>query len=226
MAYAVVLIVRSEPGPWVKQSVLQHREIDLRITESYEAGFKLIAKGPCDLFIVFEKANDASLAEFVERLVFDLQNPNLKGIVVTPQKHPVLQQKPVDECLDPAVTLEEFNAAVAAALSFPVRAHRRHRVRMPLEAAGEQGNLTAPMSSVNISEGGMLVESTGELPVGETFTWSFEGAKDLEGLEIPGKILRELEEGRAGDLRLYAVQFVPDTKERCAFLANYLEKTS
>jgi len=222
MAYAVVLIVRSELEPWVRQSVLQHRDLDLHIAESYDAGFKLIAKGPCDLFIVFDRSDDSSLAGFIERLVFDLQNANLKGIVVTSQKHPVLMQNPVQERLEPSVTLEQFNAAVAVALSFPVRAYRRHSVRMSLKMGGAKAGLQTPLSSVNLSEGGMLVESPKELPVDQTFAWSFSGAEELESLEIPGKILRELVENRVGNLRFYAVQFAPEAKEKCALLGKYL----
>jgi hypothetical protein len=222
MGHHIILIVRTEPALWLKQAILQKEDLQLHRTDQYDVAFKLIAGAPCDLFVAWDMSQEPGLVAFIERLLFDLPGSPPMGILVTAQAHPGLRQKFIQTRLDAAATLEEFNMAVARALNLPVRAHRRYLIRMHLGVAGGNTNLIATLSSVNISAGGLLVESTRELPVGQTYMWSFSGAKGLEGFSIPGKILREVEEQRHGNLRRYAIQFDPAAKAQCQTIGQYL----
>lgn len=222
MGQSVVLIARTEPETWLKQSILQKEDIQIQRTDQYDVGFKLIAGSPCDLFVAWDMSQDPDLGAFIERLLFDLPVSPPMGILVTSQGNPGLQQKFILAHLDATATLEEFNMVIARVLNLPVRAYRRYLIRMHLGVAGRNTNLIATLSSVNISAGGLLVESTRELPVGQTYMWSFSGAKGLEALSIPGKILREVEEQRRGNLRRYAIQFDPAAVAQCQSLGQYL----
>jgi hypothetical protein len=221
MSHSVVLILRSPPEPWLKGSILQKSDIDLKLVETYEAGFQQMATAPCTCFVVFDASDTPDLVGFVERLLFDLPGAIPKGVVVTPQRHPALERKPVDARIEPPGTLEAFNAAVARALGLPVRAHKRYLVRLNLGMVGS-GNKYSTLTTVNVSAGGLLVECEGELPVGEAVKWSFAGIEGLRGLEIPGRILREVEEMRAGDVRCYAIQFDVEAKAQRERLAQWL----
>lgn len=221
MSYHIVLILRSPPQPWLKGSILQKSDIDLKLVESYDAGFRQLESAPCDCFVIFDSTDTPELVGFVERLLFDLPGAVPKGVVVTPQQHPALEQKPVQERLEPPSSLEAFNAAVGRALGLPVRAHKRHLVRLNIGMVGS-GNKFSTLTTVNVSAGGLLVECAGELPVGEGVKWSFAGVEGLKGLEIPGIILRELEEMRSGEVRCYAIQFDSAAKEQSERLARWL----
>ncbi|GEM_PF-2898077 len=221
MNYNVVLILRSPPEPWLKGSILQKSDIDLKLVESYDAGFRLMESAPCTCFVVFDSTDTPELVGFIERLLFDLQGAIPAGVVVTPQCHPALEQKPVQALLEPPSTLEAFNAAVGRALGLPVRSHKRHLVRLNLGLEGSNSRFST-LTTVNVSAGGLLVECAGELPVGEGVKWSFSGIEGLKGLEIPGKILREVEEMRSGGVRCYAIQFDPEAKEQTERLAAWL----
>ena len=222
MGSHVALIVRTEPPAWLKQSILQKDDIQLQRTDQYDIAFTLMAGAPFALFVAWDMSQDSGLVTFIERLLFDLPGTTPPGLLITQQKHPGLQQKFIQAHLDGAATLEEFNMAVARALNLPVRAHRRYLIRMHLGIAGGSTGLIATLSSVNISAGGLLVESTRELPVGHSYMWSFSGAKGLEGFSIPGIILREVEDQRHGNLRRYAIQFDPAAKAQRETLGQFL----
>ena len=204
------------------QTILQKDDLQLQKTDQYDAAFMFLTEAPCDLLIAWDFSQDPGLAAFLERLLFDLPGTPPVGILATAQNHPGLQQKFIQTFLNSDATLEEFNMAVARALNLPVRAHRRYLIRMHLGMAKGSTNLLATLSSVNISAGGLLVESTRELPVGQAFLWSFSGAKGLEGLSIPGIILREVEDQRHGNLRRYAIQFDSTAKAQREVLGLYL----
>lgn len=221
MNYHIVLILRSPPEPWLKGSILQKSDIDLKLVETYDAGFRQMESAPCTCFVVFDSTGTPDLVGFIERLLFDLPGAIPKGVVVTPQQHPALEQRPVQERLEPPSSLEAFNAAVGRAIGLPVRAHKRYLVRLNLGMVGS-GNKFSTLTTVNVSAGGLLVECAGELPVGEGLKWSFAGIEGLKGLEIPGTILRELEEMRSGEVRCYAIQFDPGAREQSERLAAWL----
>ena len=221
MSYSIVLILRSPPEPWIKGSILQKSDIDLKLVESYDAAFRQLESAPCTCFVIFDSSDTPELVGFVERLLFDLPGAVPKGVVVTHQQHPALEQKPIQERLESPSSLEAFNAAVGRAIGLPVRAHKRYLVRLNLGMVGS-GSASSTLTTVNVSAGGLLVECAGELPVGEAVKWSFAGIEGLKGLVIPGTILRELEEMRSGDVRCYAIQFDAGAKAQCDRLAQWL----
>ena len=222
MNHSVVLILRSPPEPWLKGSILQKSDIDLKLVEDYDAAFRQMESAPCTSFVVFDSTGTPELVGFVERLLFDLPGSIPTGVVVTPQVHPALEQRPVQVRLEPPSTLEAFNAAVGRALGLPVRAHKRYLVRLNIGMLGS-GNKFSTLTTVNVSAGGLLVECAGELPVGEAVKWSFAGIEGLKGLEIHGTILRELEEMRSGEVRCYAIQFDAGAREQSERLARWLD---
>jgi hypothetical protein len=222
MKHAVVLISKPGPSRLIQNSILERGDIEIIRAGDLDLGFQAIVRGPCDLFIIDQGWEESMLAHFVELLRAGVRISGLKGILVTAGVISDVQDPPSLQALRPPVTVEALNAAVAQALNIPARTNRRYLVRMCLGMREDAADLLATLVTVNIDEGGMLVESVKPLSAGRFFQWAFSGARELDGLVIAGKVLREVPNPRNASLHHYAVQFDPDAREKRQVLGRFL----
>jgi hypothetical protein len=222
MKHAVVLITKPGPERLTRNSILERGDMEIIRATDLEAGFQAIVRGPCDLFILDEGWEEPVVAHFMELLRAGVRISGLKGILVARTIPGSAQGSPSLQALPPPVTAEALNAAVARALNIPARTNRRYLVRMCLGMRDDTADILATLVTVNIDEGGMLVESAKPLSAGRFFQWAFSGARELDGLVIAGKVLREVPNPRNTSLHHYAVQFDPAARDKRQVLGRFL----
>jgi hypothetical protein len=220
MKYTVLVLSKTDPNGWWTNTILERGDFAVRFIRNPDQGFRAIARGPCDLFIIEDWPRDPRLPRRLEGLRCDLRTFVMAGLVITAVPDPALLGEPVQAVLTAPFNPEGLNDAIARTLGLPSRVQDRHPMRM---TAGWRGRSSKPDESVitiNINSGGMLVESLRPLEVGKRYSWHFGGPESLEGLSIPGRILRTVP--ASGGTRKYMIQFDRSAQEARQRLGHYL----
>jgi hypothetical protein len=221
MKYTVLVVSKTDPNGWWTNTILERGDFAVRFIRHPEQGFKAIARGPCDLFIIEDWPRDPRLPRRLEDLRCDLRNFVMAGLVITPAPDPALLGEPVQAVLTAPFDPEALNDAIARTLGLPSRVQDRHPVRMTAGWRGRSSKPEETVITININSGGMLVESLQALTVGKRHTWRFGGPDALDGLCIPGRILRAVP-APAGGTRKYIIQFDRSAQEARQKLGHYL----
>jgi len=220
MKYTVLVVSKSDPNGWWTSTILERGDFAVRFIRNPDQGFKAIARGPCDLFIVEDWPRDPRLPRRLEGLRCDLRTFVMAGLVITPVPDPALLGEPVQGVVTAPFKPEVLNDAIARTLGLPSRVQDRHLMRM---TAGWHGRASKPQETVitiNINSGGMLVESLHPLAVGRRYSWCFRGPASLDGLIVPGRILRTAP--ARGGTRKYMIQFDRSAQDARQKLGHYL----
>ena len=217
----VLVISKTDPNAWWTNTILERGDFAVRFIKSPVQGLKAVTRSPCDLFIIEDWPHDPALPRLLEALRRDIRTLAVAGLVITSVPDMSLQGEPVQAVLTAPITAEALNDAIARTLGLPTRVQHRYLMRMMVGRRGRSSKPKESVITVNINSGGMLVESLKPLTVGRLYTWCFSGPESIDGLCIPGRVLRHVSPRLRG-IGHYIVQFDRSAKDQRQRLGHYL----
>jgi len=223
MIRSVILISRSGMDGWWRGTALGRSDLQVQAAQYFAEGYRLVVSGRRDLVVAEDWPGADGFLPFVRELTTALDQQTFKVILLTNRLLPGEVGRPVFELLRVPCTPEELNEKVVQALELHPRASQRHLVR--LHVGVEHGHQVefARAVTLQINAGGMLLECMDHLPTERPFTFTFQGVHELEGLVLPGRILRRESAPQLSRVFRYVVAFDPEAKEARVRLARYLD---
>lgn len=222
--YKIILISKSNPSFWEKVEILKRKNFEVIFENSFEEGFQKISKGNFDLFIAEEDPSSNSFLIFINQILNQLKILNLKGILICTVRGDLKEVGPLKKILTKPFKLEDLDEAIAYCLNLKRRTSRRYLVRMHIGIGDNKISSFKTCTTINLNRGGMLIETTGNLPIGNTYWWTFQGVKELENISIKGKIINEVpSEGFTLKFR-YGVKFLEECTDAIKKIEKFLEE--
>ncbi len=219
------IVVLSDVGPeaWWRKSILRRHDFNVMPVKDFRAALEVLRRVPCDLLIVEHMDGDPAISGFLREVKDAFPLAPFKFILLSAYLPHGRPPEPVTQLVRLPCTPDQFDSCIAVALGIPPRSSRRYLLRIRLGYQGDPNALQGLAASVELNAGGMLVECSNHLTPGQKLTWSFVGVKELQGLSIPGAVLRE-EMPRKGNLRHYVVAFDSTAVQPRKVLADYLNQ--
>lgn len=212
---------------WWRNTALARPDIQVHDATDYRQGAKLVATLKRDLVIAEEWPKAAGFLDFVRKTAASPScGSEFKLLLLTPSLSLDEVGPSVFGILPVPCRVEQANEAVIAALGLAFRAGTRHPVRIYVSAEQAPNVPYGTAVTLSVNSGGMVVESAQHLPAGRLFFWTFQGVPALEGLVIPGTVLRREGTPQLTRVFRYAVGFDPKAGVERKRLANYLEESS
>ena len=221
MKYNVLVISKTDPNAWWMNTILERGDFSVRFVRNPARGLKEVTRTPCDLFILEDWPHDPALPRLLESVRHDIHTLAVAGLVITSAQDTAFQGEPIQGVLTAPFTAEALNDAIARTLGLPTRVQHRYLMRMMVGRGRRPSRGVEGVITVNINSGGMLVESLKPLTVGKRYVWHFSGPEAIDGLRLPGRVLRHMARGRTG-IRHYIVQFDTRAKDERQRLGHYL----
>lgn len=219
----IVLLSDVGPQAWWRASILRRHDFNVMPVKDFGAALEVLRRVPCELLIVEHQAGDESVWAFLTQVKDAFPLPAFKFILLSQSMPHGRPPEPVTQVLRLPCTPDQFDGCIAVALGIPPRSSRRYLLRIHLGYQGDPHAAQGLAASVELNSGGMLVECANHLTPGQKLTWSFVGVKELQGLSIPGSVLRE-DLPRKGNLRHYVVAFDSTAVQPRKALADYLNQ--
>ncbi len=224
MKRTICLISSHGMEGWWGETILTRQDFEVLFTDNYKEGFQLLLKNKCQLVVAEDWPGCEYYQTFLSELQSAVRSESLKVVLITNSIEPGQLAPPLEEVLPFPTTVFDFNRVVAKAMNLPIRASRRHLVRLFLQVGGECSRSLGMAVTVKANAGGMMIESHHQLPMGKTCLWSFMGVNDLKDLMIPGTIFLEETNCPTPKVRRYIVRFDEDAHEERQILGEYLSK--
>ncbi len=222
--FKILLISKSSPTSWDNVGILKRKDFNVIFESNFEEAFQKLTKEDFDLFIAEENPFDNTFLIFINQIINQLKVPTLKGILICSETKDLEEIGPFKKILFTPLEPEDLNEAIAKVLNLKQRASRRYIVRMHLGVSEEGTGFFTTCTTINLNKGGMLIETTKSLPIGKVFWWTFQGAKELDGLTIKGKIVNEaMMESFSLNFR-YGVQFLEECSKEIKKIEEFLKE--
>lgn len=223
MRHSVVLISLSGLDGWWRQTVLGRTDLEVLTAQSYAEGYRLTVAARRDLIVAEDWPGADGFLPFVRELTTALDHQRFRVILLTNRLLPGEVGHPIFDILHTPCTHEAFNAQAVQALELIPRSSQRHLVRLHVGVEHPTQVDFATGVTLQVNAGGMLLECTEHLPAERPFTFTFHGVKELEGLALPGKILRREGAAQLSRVFRYVVSFDPGAREARSRLIRYLD---
>lgn len=219
----VVLISHSGMDGWWRNTVLARPDVQVHDATDYHQGAKLLASLKRDLVVAEEWPKAAGFLDFVRKTAaLPLCGREFKLLLLTPSLSLEEVGPSVFAVLPSPCNVDQANEALIAALGLTIRSGVRRQVRIYVSAGQAPNTAYGTAITLSVNAGGMVVESAQHLPAGRLFFWTFQGAPALEGLVIPGTVLRREGTPQLTRAFRYAVGFDPKAITEIERLKNYL----
>jgi len=222
--FKILLLSKSSPSSWDNVGILKRKDFNVIFESNFEEGFQKLLKENFDLFILEENPFDNTFLIFVNQVLNQLKIPTLKGILICSITKDLKEIGPFKKILFTPLEPDDLNEAIAKVLNLKQRASRRYIVRMHLRVDEEGTNFFTTCTTINLNKGGMLIETTKSLPIGKVYFWTFQGAKELDGLTIKGRIVNEAKMETFSLNFRYGVQFLEECKEAIEKIEEFLKE--
>lgn len=222
--FKVLLISKSSPSSWDNVGILKRKDFNVIFENDFEEAFQRLTKEDFNLFIAEENPFDNTFLIFINQILNQLKVPTLKGILICSATKDLEEMGPFKKILFTPLEPEDLNDAIAKILNLKQRASRRYIVRMHLGIREEGTSFFTTCTTINLNKSGMLIETTKSLPIGKVYFWTFQGAKELDGLTIKGKIVNEAKmESFSLNFR-YGVQFLEECIKEIKKIEEFLKE--
>lgn len=222
--FKLIIISKSSNTLWDKVEILKRKDFNLVFENNFESGFQKLAKDNYDLFIAEEDPSSSSFLIFINQILNQLKISNLKGIIICSVSSNLKPLGPIKKIILKPYKVEELEEAIANCLNLKKRISQRYLVRMHLGVGEDKFTSFKTCVALNLNKGGMLIETQGNLPIGKTYWWTFQGIKELESISIKGKIVNEAPiEGFSLNFR-YGIKFDEECKDAIKKIEKFLEE--
>lgn len=222
--FKLLFLSKSSSKEWEKLEILKRKDFLLTFESSFEEGFQKLVRDKYDLFIAEEDPFSNSFLIFINQVLNQLKISNLKGIVICSKGTEIKEVGPIKKIIFKPFKMEELEDSIISCLNLKKRISRRYLVRMHLGIGEDKFSSFKTCVAINLNKGGMLIEAQGNLPIGKTYWWTFQGVKELEGISIKGKIVNEAPvEGFSLNFR-YGVKFDEECRDSIKRIEKYLEE--
>ncbi len=219
------IVVVGRDGKILEQleDIFAQSAVDVQVVEDPQNALSLIASFPLELVLVEHPLPEGSVAEFVAEV-----SENATGdprIVVLADENELAGLLEAIGDRFPVIGFDEpasFQPRVAAHLrQWPVRP-RRLMVRLQVRLG--EGGVDRLAQTENLSESGVLIRTSGQLPVGSKVDLELSLPEGSDPVRVSGKVVRHAETGSDGILRM-GIVFDRLTTEAAQRLHEYLERS-
>ena len=197
-------IVAALPGELfdrLKASILGRRDLAIRNFKSLELAIDLVHRQPPALLLLYNSGFDdlAGIMPSLKRAVINSRFPVivLAEFVSQAESDWVTKVLPTD--VDPA----DLSTAIGRALDLPVRAGRRHLIKVGCQL-DDPADFSTTGNTIDISATGLLIECSKRLRVGLYYQLSILGVGGVPDLGL--RVVREAEAGHP-NLHRYGCAF-------------------
>lgn len=221
MKYNILIISRLSSS-WDSFDILKRGDFSVNFSNDFDDAFEKILKEKFDLFIAEEYPNDPLFKKFVAKVLNQIKVDYTKGFLICSTTRDIFPAGVIKEVLFSPVTPLDFTNALVKVLGLKARKSTRYIVRMHIEFRENESSFMQTCVSVNLSKNGMLIETTKKLPIGKTFYWTFQGAKEIEGLTVKGIVLNEAKDEKFSSIYKYGIKFLPEDEKALEKLNNFI----
>ncbi len=208
---------------WWRNTVLSRPDVEVHDATDYRQGEKLALSLRRGLVVAEEWPKATGFLEFVRKTAASPScGRDFSLLLLTPSISIEELGPSVFGVLPSPCSVEKANEALISALGLTVRAGARRQVRIYVNALHAPGSVYGTAVTLSVNAGGMVVESAQHLPAGRLFFWAFQGISTLDGLVIPGTVLRREGTPQLTRVFRYAVGFDPKAAIEVARLETYL----
>ena len=205
--------------------MLSRPDVEVHDATDYRQGAKLALSLRRELVVAEEWPKAAGFLEFVRKTAASPACGSEFNLLLLTGSLSLEEVGPsVFGVLPSPCSIEKANEALIAALRLTVRAGARRQVRIYVNALHAPDSVYGTAVTLSVNAGGMVVESAQHLPAGRPFFWAFQGIPALDGLIIPGTVLRREGTPQLTRVFRYAVGFDPKATLEIRRLESYLDE--
>ncbi len=173
--------------------ILNRPEFHVAEFSDFRKALVLFESEPADLLIWEQVGSVESGLRFLRRVSQVMLNEQMKAVCLWKDMIPEYIPKFIHRSFPFPPDPEEYEHVLSYYLDGPNREQRRYRKRYmfrmsPSLLHGERGTIC---SSVNLSEGGILIESSRPLQIGRTYKATLLGLSNPGPIDLNVRILRE-----------------------------------
>ena len=179
-----------------EETVLQRREWTLLTATTGAEALAVVRSRPVDLLVMDHVLPDMTGADVVRALRLDRATRGVPVLIVTARGQiDARLESGCSAVLHKPVSRQALCEKVERLLAVPARRHLRTMVRLRVDARRDTSFFFG--STVNLSGGGMLLESPLDLAIGERVDLRFQIPGDPEPVVVRARAVRTLGEGAA-----------------------------